>query len=61
MPILKLESTIKIDFTEVKMEFTRFCELYNPIHLQHTVKKTILALREAVVVQSLPTGRKPVV
>jgi hypothetical protein len=44
---------------ETKVELTRLCGLYNPVHLQHTVNKAILALREAVAARSLPPGRKP--
>jgi hypothetical protein len=44
---------------EAKAELTRLYGLYNPVQLQHTVNKAILALREAVAAQSLPSGRKP--
>jgi hypothetical protein len=44
---------------EVKAELTRLCGLYNPVQLRHNVNKAVLALREAVAVRSLPTGRKP--
>jgi hypothetical protein len=44
---------------EVKAELTRLCGMYNPVQLQHTVNKAVLALREAVAARSLPAGRKP--
>jgi hypothetical protein len=44
---------------EVKAELTRLCGLYNPVHLQHTVTKAILALREALAAQPfLPEGNR---
>jgi hypothetical protein len=43
----------------VKTEPARLYGLYNPVHLQHTVNKAILALREALAAQSLPSGRTP--
>jgi hypothetical protein len=42
---------------EVKAELTRLYGLSNPVQLQHTVNNAVLALREAVAVQSLPSGR----
>ncbi|MFP3090347.1 transposase, partial [Treponema sp. TIM-1] len=44
---------------EVKAELTRLCGLYNPVQLQHTVNKAVLALREAVAAQSPSSGREP--
>jgi hypothetical protein len=44
---------------EVKAELTRLCGLYNPVRLQHHVNKAVLALREAVAVQSSSSGRGP--
>jgi hypothetical protein len=45
--------------SEAKAELIRLCGLYNPVQLQHSVNKAVLALREAVATQSLPTGREP--
>jgi hypothetical protein len=45
--------------SEVKAELTRLCGLYNPVQLQHTVNKAILASREAVAAQSPSSGKKP--
>jgi hypothetical protein len=42
---------------EVQAELTRLYGLYNSVQLQHTANKAILALREAVAVQS-PSFRK---
>ncbi|MDR1220062.1 MAG: transposase family protein [Treponema sp.] len=47
--------------SEVKAELARLCGLYNPVQLQHTVNKAVLALREAAAAGSLPPGRKPAV
>jgi hypothetical protein len=44
---------------EVKAELTRLYGLYNSVQLQHNVNKTVLALREAVAVQSSSSGREP--
>ncbi|MDR3356262.1 MAG: hypothetical protein LBO04_03640 [Spirochaetaceae bacterium] len=43
----------------VKAELTRLYGLYNPVQLQHTVNKAILALREALADQSPSSGRNP--
>ncbi|MDR2658421.1 MAG: hypothetical protein LBC27_00310 [Spirochaetaceae bacterium] len=45
--------------SEVKAELTRLCGLYNPVQLQHTVNKAILALREAVAAHSPSPGKEP--
>jgi hypothetical protein len=45
--------------SEVKAELTRLCGLYNPVQLQHTVNKAVLASREAVTAQSPSSGKKP--
>jgi hypothetical protein len=45
--------------TEVKAELTRLYGLYNPVQLQHTVNKAILALREAIVARSPSSERNP--
>jgi hypothetical protein len=45
--------------SEVKAEPTRLCGLYNPVRLQHTVNKAVLALREAIAAQSPSSGREP--
>jgi hypothetical protein len=42
-----------------KAELTRLGALYNPVQLQHTVNKAILALREAVAALSPSSGREP--
>jgi hypothetical protein len=42
-----------------EVELRRLCGLYNPVQLQHTVNKAILALREAVASQSPSSGREP--
>jgi hypothetical protein len=44
---------------EAKAELSRLCGLYNPVLLQHTVNKAVLALRKAVAANPLPTGREP--
>jgi hypothetical protein len=44
---------------EVKTELTRLYGLYNPVQLQHTVNKAILALREAVAARSPSSQRNP--
>jgi hypothetical protein len=44
---------------ELIVERTRQYGLYNPVQLQHTVNKAVLALREAVAAQSPSSGRKP--
>jgi hypothetical protein len=44
---------------EIKAELARLYGLYNPVQLQHTVNKAILALREAIAAQPSPSGRKP--
>jgi hypothetical protein len=43
----------------VQAELTRLYGLYNPVQLQHTVNKAVLALREAVSAQSTSSGREP--
>jgi hypothetical protein len=43
----------------VKAELRRLCGLYNPVQLQHTVNKAVLALREDVASQSPSSGREP--
>jgi hypothetical protein len=43
----------------VKAELTRLYGLYNPVQLQYTVNKAVLALREALAARSLPPGRTP--
>jgi hypothetical protein len=44
---------------EVKAELTRLYGLYNPVQLQHTVNKAILALREALAARPTSSGREP--
>ncbi|MDR2095093.1 MAG: hypothetical protein LBP76_06195, partial [Treponema sp.] len=44
---------------EIKAELIRLYGLYNPVRLQHTVNKAILALREAVATRPFPSGSKP--
>jgi hypothetical protein len=44
---------------EAKAELTWLCGFYNPVQLQHTVNKAILALREAIAAQSSSSGREP--
>jgi hypothetical protein len=44
---------------EVKAELTGLYGLYNPVQLPRTVNKAVLALREALAGQPLPSGRTP--
>jgi hypothetical protein len=45
--------------SEVKAELIRLYGLYNPVRLQHNVNEAVLALREALAVQSPSSGREP--
>jgi hypothetical protein len=43
----------------MKAELRRQCGFYNPVQLQDTVNKAVLALREAAAAQSSSSGREP--